>query len=111
MWSTTILVSKLTPILLNEIAWAPYFIFGVTTLVAVLWALLLYPETGGYAIEDIHRLFEDVVKQSLHDNRYLLQRPPVRRGYTDLMDEEAESNEVGRTSDGFDSATSLDRLL
>ncbi|KAG8990476.1 hypothetical protein FRB90_001752 [Tulasnella sp. 427] len=109
MWSTTILISKLTPIVLDKIAWGTYVIFGVATLFAVVWALLFYPETGGYAIEDIHDLFENVVKQSLHDNRYILRRPPVKRGYTDLAGQEEEGGEPPRRS--FESATSLDRLL
>ncbi|KAG9029871.1 hypothetical protein FS837_003456 [Tulasnella sp. UAMH 9824] len=111
MWSTAILVSKLTPILLNKISWRTYFIFGLTTLVGVLWAILLFPETGGYAIEDIHSLFEDVVKQSLHDNKYLLQRPPVRRGYTRLREEEeADSDGFEPTRASFDSASTVDRF-
>ncbi|KAG9020724.1 hypothetical protein FS837_007930, partial [Tulasnella sp. UAMH 9824] len=78
-WFFNILISKITPLLLNSIPWGTFVIFGITTLGAVAWAMLLFPETGGYAIEDIHKLFDDVVKQSLHDNRWLLQRPPVRK--------------------------------
>ncbi|KAG8990477.1 hypothetical protein FRB90_001753 [Tulasnella sp. 427] len=78
-WFFNILISKATPILLNAVPWGTFFIFGILTLAGVVWAMVLFPETGGYAIEDIHQLFEDVVKQSLHDNRWLLKRPPARK--------------------------------
>lgn len=39
---------------------------------ASLWAVFFLPETGGYAIEDIHQLYNgNVIRQSLRDNKYL----------------------------------------
>ncbi|KAG8977044.1 hypothetical protein FRC05_002565 [Tulasnella sp. 425] len=105
-WFFNILISKATPILLNSIPWGTFVIFGITTLCAVAWAMLLFPETGGYAIEDIHKLFEDVIKQSLHDNRWLLQRPPPRKQREPEDEVEAAA---GRGS--MDSLRSVDRFL
>ena len=49
-----------------------FSLFGCTTLSACLWAVFFFPETGGYAIEDIHQLWTgNIVKQSLSDNKYL----------------------------------------
>lgn len=104
-WFFNILISKITPLLLNSIPWGTFVIFGITTLGAVAWAILLFPETGGYAIEDIHKLFDDVVKQSLHDNRWLLQRPPVRKPI------EPEDEEVAAGRGSMDSLRSVDRFL
>jgi SP family sugar:H+ symporter-like MFS transporter len=71
-WLFNFVISKITPILLVEIKWGTYLLYACTTLCASLWAALFLPETGGYAIEDIHQLFEgSIVKQSLHDNIYL----------------------------------------
>jgi len=71
-WLFNFTISKITPILLEEIKWGTYLLFGCTTLAASLWAVLFLPETGGYAIEDIHVLFEgSILKQSLRDNKYL----------------------------------------
>lgn len=37
-----------------------------------IWAVFFLPETGGYAIEDIHQLYSgNIIKQSLRDNKYL----------------------------------------
>ncbi|KIM24283.1 hypothetical protein M408DRAFT_331817, partial [Serendipita vermifera MAFF 305830] len=71
-WLFNFTISKITPILLAQIGWGTYFLFGCTTLVASIWAVFFLPETGGYAIEDMHQLWNgNIVKQSLRDNRYL----------------------------------------
>jgi hypothetical protein len=47
-------------------------LFGWTTLAGAIWAIFFLPETGGYAIEDIHQLYNgNIIKQSLRDNKYL----------------------------------------
>jgi len=71
-WLFNFTISKITPILLDRIRWGTYLLFGCTTLTASLWAVFFLPETGGYAIEDIHVLFEgSLIKQSMRDNKYL----------------------------------------
>jgi hypothetical protein len=59
-------------------------------MVAVLWTLLGYPETGGYAIEDIHKLFEgNIMKQSIKDNRYIISRKPRQTAVQQLQAQQA----------------------
>lgn len=99
-WICSFVIGMITPLLLQEITYWTYILFGGCTVLAVLWALLFYPETGGYAIEDIHALFENVVKQSIHDNRYLISGLPRREGGLSL----------GRRTSS-DSLRSVDRLL
>ncbi|KIM24299.1 hypothetical protein M408DRAFT_234257 [Serendipita vermifera MAFF 305830] len=71
-WLFNFTISKITPILLVQITWGTYFLFGCTTLAACLWAVFFFPETGGYAIEDIHQLWNgNIMKQSMRDNRFL----------------------------------------
>jgi sugar porter (SP) family MFS transporter len=71
-WLFNFTISKITPILLVQIKWGTYFLFACTTLTAALWAVFFLPETGGYAIEDVHQLWSgNVIKQSLRDNKYL----------------------------------------
>ena len=71
-WLFTFVIAKVTPILLIDIKWGTYLLFACTTLCASIWAVLFLPETGGYAIEEIHQLLEgSIIKQSLHDNVYL----------------------------------------
>jgi len=71
-WLFNFTITKLTPILLQKITWGTYLLFACTTLSACLWAVFFLPETGGYAIEEIHQLYSgNIIKQSLHDNRFL----------------------------------------
>lgn len=100
LWLFSCVIGKITPLLLQSITYWTYILFGGCTLLAVLWALFFFPETGGYAIEDIHALFENVVRQSMHDNRYLLSGLPKRQ---------AEGGLSRRSSS--DSLRSVDRFL
>jgi len=100
-WLFSFVIGKVTPLLLEEITYWTYILFGGITLLGVLWALFFYPETGGYAIEDIHALFDDVIRQSMHDNRYLISGLPKR---------EANRTSLSRRSSS-DSLRSVDRFL
>ncbi|KAI0696926.1 sugar transporter [Cytidiella melzeri] len=67
-WLFSFTVSKLTPIMLNNIKYGTYLTFGVFCLLMSLWAYFFLPETKGYALEDIRYLFEDdVVVRALQD--------------------------------------------
>lgn len=54
-------ISKLTPIMLNSIKYGTFLLFGFCCLTMAVWAYVCLPETTGYALEDIHLLFEDEV--------------------------------------------------
>jgi len=98
-WLFNFTISKITPILLKEITWGTYLLFGCTTMLAVVWTLLFYPETGGYAIEEIHTLFEgSIIKRSLHDNKYLFTR--MRRQKTAEQIERANNEHHSGDSAG-----------
>ncbi|KAJ7455264.1 general substrate transporter [Mycena galericulata] len=67
-WLFSFTISKLTPIMLNEIKYGTFLLFGLCCLVMALWAWLCLPETTGYALEDIGLLFEkDVILRSVQD--------------------------------------------
>ncbi|KAJ7288041.1 general substrate transporter [Mycena rebaudengoi] len=67
-WLFSFTISKLTPIMLNEIKYGTFLLFGFCCLVMAFWAWLCLPETAGYALEDIGLLFEkDVILRSLQD--------------------------------------------
>ncbi|KAG8930793.1 hypothetical protein FRC02_003665 [Tulasnella sp. 418] len=98
-WLFNFTISKLTPILLKEITYGTYLLFACTTLLGVIWAFFFLPETSGYAIEEIHMLFEgNLVKQSLKDNRYLFHRVDRQK----FMDQEQaiRHDEISTSSDG-----------
>lgn len=106
MWLFNGTISKLTPLMLNGIGYWTYILIAGATTVSVMWALLFYPETGGYAIEDIHILFENVVKQSLHDNKYIFRSRPDRGGHPAGKSIAEENTRSADDSDG-----ESDRLL
>ncbi|KAJ7170852.1 general substrate transporter [Mycena crocata] len=67
-WLFSFTISKLTPIMLNEIKYGTFLLFGFCCLGMAVWAWLCLPETTGYALEDIGLLFEqDVILRSVQD--------------------------------------------
>lgn len=67
-WLFSFTVSKLTPIMMNNISYGTYLTFGVFCLLMSVWAYFFLPETKGYALEDIRYLFEDhVIVRALQD--------------------------------------------
>ncbi|KAJ7592913.1 general substrate transporter [Mycena floridula] len=67
-WLFSFTISKITPIMLNSIHYGTFLLFGFCCLFMSAWAYVCYPETAGFALEDIHYLFEkDVIVRSLQD--------------------------------------------
>ncbi|KAJ7476119.1 general substrate transporter [Mycena latifolia] len=67
-WLFSFTISKLTPIMLNNIGYGTFLLFGFCCLCMAFWAWLCLPETTGYALEDIGLLFEkDVILRSVQD--------------------------------------------
>ncbi|KAA1477154.1 sugar transporter [Dentipellis sp. KUC8613] len=58
-WLFAFTIGKITPIMLNSIKYGTFLLFGCCCLVMVVWTYFCLPETGGYALEDIHYLFEN----------------------------------------------------
>ncbi|KAI0738639.1 general substrate transporter [Daedaleopsis nitida] len=67
-WLFSFTISKITPIMLDEIKYGTFLLFGFCCLIMSVWAYALLPETTGYALEDVHWLFEDeMVTRALQD--------------------------------------------
>ncbi|KAJ7643917.1 general substrate transporter [Roridomyces roridus] len=67
-WLLSLTVSKLTPIMLNELRYGTFLLFGCCCLLMSFWAWLCLPETAGYTLEEIGLLFEkDVIVRALQD--------------------------------------------
>lgn len=98
-WLFNFTITKITPILLNKIRWATYLLFACTTLTAAVWAVFFLPETGGYAIEEIHPLYEgNIIAQSIRDCKYLFKRYDNRAA--GAVDESDPEHHPGSTSKG-----------
>ncbi|KAF5359528.1 hypothetical protein D9756_003494 [Leucocoprinus leucothites] len=67
-WLFSFTISKITPIMLNDIKYGTFLLFGFCCLIMALWTYICLPETSGVALEDIKHLFEkDVIVRSLQD--------------------------------------------
>ncbi|KAK7032295.1 hypothetical protein VNI00_013254 [Paramarasmius palmivorus] len=67
-WLFSFTISKITPIMLNNITYGTFLLFGVMCLIMSFWAYAFFPETKGVALEDIKYLFGDKwVVRSLQD--------------------------------------------
>ncbi|KAF7348352.1 putative quinate permease [Mycena sanguinolenta] len=67
-WLFSLTISKLTPIMLNDLGYGTFLVFGFCCLVMAFWAWLCLPETAGFGLEEIGLLFEtDVILRALQD--------------------------------------------
>ncbi|KAF7364945.1 General substrate transporter [Mycena venus] len=67
-WLFSLTISKLTPIMLNELGYGTFLLFGFCCLIMAFWAWLCLPETAGFGLEEIGLLFEtDVILRALQD--------------------------------------------
>ncbi|KAJ6452551.1 general substrate transporter [Mycena vitilis] len=67
-WLFSLTISKLTPIMLNEMDYGTFLLFGFCCLIMAFWAWLCLPETAGLGLEEIGLLFDkDVILRALQD--------------------------------------------
>lgn len=67
-WLFNFVIAKITPIMLLEITWGTFLLFGCITLVASIWAALFLPETSGMSLEAIGKSYEgNLLARSIAD--------------------------------------------
>uniref|UniRef100_A0A0W0FGU6 Major facilitator superfamily (MFS) profile domain-containing protein n=1 Tax=Moniliophthora roreri TaxID=221103 RepID=A0A0W0FGU6_MONRR len=99
-WLFSFTISKITPIMLNEITYGTFLLFGVMCLVMSFWAYAFFPETKGVSLEDIKYIFaEKWIIRSLQDAPF---------GTVFLNGQRAESIEELRRRDENSSLGKLD---
>lgn len=57
-WLFNFIIAKLTPIMLDEITYGTYLLFGSCCILMLLYAVFCVPETKGIPLESIGLLFE-----------------------------------------------------
>lgn len=57
-WLFNFIIAKLTPIMLAQITYGTYLLFGSCCVLMLLYAVFCVPETKGVPLESIHLLFE-----------------------------------------------------
>jgi SP family sugar:H+ symporter-like MFS transporter len=67
-WIWNFAIAKLTPIMLHEITYGTFLLFGTLCIVMGVWVVLCVPETKGVPLESIGELFEgDIIKGCIQD--------------------------------------------
>ncbi|KAF2759046.1 general substrate transporter [Pseudovirgaria hyperparasitica] len=68
-WLINFIIAKITPIMLADISYGTFLIFGSCCLLSLFYSILCVPETKGVPLESIHELFEDgsIVRGCLRD--------------------------------------------
>jgi len=67
-WLFSFTISRVTPIMLEEIKYGTFLLYGVCCVLMSVWVYFFLPETKGYALEDMRFLFEkDMMVRALED--------------------------------------------
>ena len=67
-WLFNFVIAKITPIMLSNITYGTYLLFGSCCVLMVLFTFICVPETKNVPLESIHLLFEeDVVRGAIRD--------------------------------------------
>lgn len=56
-WAHNAIIGKVTPIMLSNITWGTYFVFGTFGIVMGLFVFFFLPETRGVSLEEIDEVF------------------------------------------------------
>lgn len=56
-WASNAIIGKVTPIMLTNIGWRTYFIFGSFAILMGLFVFFFLPETRGVSLEEIDNVF------------------------------------------------------
>jgi hypothetical protein len=67
-WLFNFVIAKLTPIMLSDITYGTFLLFGSCCLIMVVYTIFCVPETKGVPLESIHILFEgSIIKGAIRD--------------------------------------------
>jgi len=67
-WLFNFVIAKITPIMLADITYGTFLLFGSLCIVMGVYTIFFVPETKGVPLESIHMLFEDnIIKGAFMD--------------------------------------------
>jgi len=93
-------LAKITPLMLDEITYGTFLLFGSFCLIMGVYTIFCVPETKGVPLESIHHLFEgDIIKGCIKDTipRYSRAKQLQHHHVTD--DADSESSVLGHKGD------------
>ena len=60
-WLFNFVIAKITPLMLADITYGTFLLFGSCCIVMGIYTIFFVPETKGVPLESIHLLFEDSI--------------------------------------------------
>lgn len=79
-WLCNFAIAKLTPIMLADITWGTFVVFGACCTLMAVFAVVFVPETKNVPLETVHLLFQgDVVRGAVRDINPRWQRATALR--------------------------------
>lgn len=103
-WLFNFVIAKITPLMLANITYGTFLLFGSLCIVMTAYAIFCVPETKGVPLESIHILFEgSIIKGALKDNipRYTRARQLAHHHNTGdtESDIDAKRTSIGKAAD------------
>ncbi|EMD60332.1 hypothetical protein GGP41_008296 [Bipolaris sorokiniana] len=87
-WLFNFVIAKITPLMLDNITYGTFLLFGSLCIVMGVWAVLCVPETKGVRLESIGELFEgNIIRGCIRDTI------PSKARATQLRDHHATADE------------------
>lgn len=81
-WLFNFVIAKITPIMLANITYGTFLVFGCSCFLMACFAVVFVPETKNVPLESVHLLFErEIVKGALRDIRPKNQRAKALRDW------------------------------
>jgi SP family sugar:H+ symporter-like MFS transporter len=94
-WLFNFVIAKITPIMLAEITYGTFLLFGALCIAMGIWTIFCVPETKGVPLESIGELFEgDIIRGCLKDTFPKTSRARRLRNHHNTQDAESVSGEV-----------------
>lgn len=67
-WLFNFVIAKITPLMLNDITFGTFLLFGACCILMTIYTVFCVPETKGVPLETIHVLFEgSIIKGAIKD--------------------------------------------
>ncbi|KAF2725283.1 general substrate transporter [Polychaeton citri CBS 116435] len=96
-WLFNFVIAKITPIMLADITFGTFIVFGTCCLLMVVYTVFCVPETKGVPLESMHILFEgNIIAGALKDTIPRHSRAKALKHNTDVREEEADDVEFAK---------------
>ena len=94
-WLFNFVIAKITPIMLADITYGTYLLFGSCCVLMVLFTVICVPETKNVPLESIHLLFEeDIFRGAIRDTFPGRARSKALQAHSHVRAEEIADTDV-----------------